>query len=197
MILGQSAATAAFHALREDIPVQRVDYSRLREQLLKDGQVLQWSGPSRQVSASTDPKTFRGVALDDQDGKRSGEWVPSTRSAERRIGVGYLHDNNTNKGQVSIAWTPDLPAEGDYEIVLIAPPNPNRATNVPVTVMVNGSLVGTLNVSQRGADTERGFVSLGRFHLPQGKGTTVTLSNTGTDGYVVADGIQFLPVGIP
>lgn len=197
MILGQSAATAAFHALRDDVPIQRVDYSRLREQMLKDGQVLQWTGGASQPSANTDPKSFRGVALDDQDGKRTGEWVASTRSAERRIGVGYLHDNNANKGQVSIAWTPDLPVEGDYEILLIAPPNPNRATNAPVTVEVSGSLVGTLNVSQRGPETDRGFVSLGRFHLPQGKATTVTLSNTGTDGYVVADGIQFLPVGSP
>lgn len=41
MILGQSAATAAAQAIKKDIPVQDVDYSELREQLLKDGQVLE------------------------------------------------------------------------------------------------------------------------------------------------------------
>lgn len=38
MILGQSAATAAAIAIDEDQPVQEVDYERLKEQLLKDGQ---------------------------------------------------------------------------------------------------------------------------------------------------------------
>jgi len=36
--------------------------------------------------------------------------------------------------------------------------------------------------------------TLGKLRLPKGKSTTVTVSNVGTDGYVVADGIQFLPV---
>lgn len=196
MILGQSAATAAYQALESDVPVQRVEYSRLRERLLKDGQVLEWTGPVRnsQASANTDPRNFKGVALDDDSGKKTGEWHRSSRSSERRIGNAYIHDNNENKGAVSISWTPDLPAEGEYEILLIAPPNPNRATNVPVTVEVNGSLVGSLTVSQRGPDEGRGFLSLGRFRLPQGRATIVTMTNAGTDGYVVADGIQFLPV---
>ena len=196
MILGQSAATAAYQALEGDVPVQRVDYSRLRERLVKDGQVLEWTGPVRngQASANTDPRNFKGVALDDDSGRKTGEWHRSSRSSERRIGSGYLHDNNENKGAVSISWTPDLPAEGEYEILLIAPPNPNRATNVPVTVEVNGSLVGSLTVSQRGPDEGRGFLSLGRYRLPRGRATPVTMANGGTDGYVVADGIQFLPV---
>jgi hypothetical protein len=42
MILGQSAATAAAHALREKKPVQQIDYPRLRKHLLADGQVLAW-----------------------------------------------------------------------------------------------------------------------------------------------------------
>ncbi|MFP4139070.1 MAG: FAD-dependent oxidoreductase [Phycisphaerae bacterium] len=41
MLLGQSAATAAAMALDADVPVQEVDYAKLRERLLADGQVLQ------------------------------------------------------------------------------------------------------------------------------------------------------------
>ena len=198
MILGQSAATAAYHALQDGVAVQKVDYSRLQERLLKDGQVLEWTGPVRNSapSAATEPKSFKGVALDDADGKKRGDWQVSSRSGERRIGTGYLHDNNANKGQVGITWNPDLPHEGEYEIILIAPPNPNRATNVPVTVEVNGSLIGTLNVSQRGPDGDKGFFSIGKFRLPKGRGTVVSMSNAGTDGFVVADGVQFLPVGL-
>jgi ribonucleotide reductase alpha subunit len=36
--------------------------------------------------------------------------------------------------------------------------------------------------------------SLGKFNLPKGKLTTVTVSNKDTDGFVVADGLQCLPV---
>ncbi|MFZ2640451.1 MAG: FAD-dependent oxidoreductase [Verrucomicrobiia bacterium] len=42
MILGQSAATAACMALDAGAPVQQVEYAKLRERLLKDGQVLEW-----------------------------------------------------------------------------------------------------------------------------------------------------------
>jgi len=42
MILGQSAATAAAMAIDEGIPVQDVAYPKLRERLLKDGQILEY-----------------------------------------------------------------------------------------------------------------------------------------------------------
>lgn len=41
MILGQSAATAAIHAIEEDKAVQDIDFNRLRERLLKDKQKLE------------------------------------------------------------------------------------------------------------------------------------------------------------
>ncbi|MBE7501301.1 MAG: FAD-dependent oxidoreductase [Verrucomicrobiales bacterium] len=41
MILGQSAATAAVLALEADVAVQKVPYPRLRERLLRDGQILE------------------------------------------------------------------------------------------------------------------------------------------------------------
>ncbi|MFH1070843.1 MAG: FAD-dependent oxidoreductase [Candidatus Glassbacteria bacterium] len=42
MVLGQSAATAACQAIEEKVAVQEVDYPRLRESLLADGQYLEW-----------------------------------------------------------------------------------------------------------------------------------------------------------
>ncbi|MEK6481677.1 FAD-dependent oxidoreductase [Catalinimonas sp. 4WD22] len=40
MILGQSAATAAVQAIEDEVPVQEVDYAKLKAQLLKDDQRL-------------------------------------------------------------------------------------------------------------------------------------------------------------
>lgn len=47
MILGQSAATAAVMAIDEGITMQDVDYGKLREQLLADGQVLEHGAASK------------------------------------------------------------------------------------------------------------------------------------------------------
>ncbi len=44
MVLGQSAATIASAAIDQNVSVQRVDYSKLRGRLVKDGQVLEWKG---------------------------------------------------------------------------------------------------------------------------------------------------------
>jgi hypothetical protein len=47
MVLGQSAATAAMLAIDRQTSVQQVGYSRLRERLLADKQVLEWTAPMR------------------------------------------------------------------------------------------------------------------------------------------------------
>jgi hypothetical protein len=47
MILGQSSATAAAMAIDAGIPVQEVPYAKLREHLLKDGQILEYAAPSK------------------------------------------------------------------------------------------------------------------------------------------------------
>ncbi|HUG55429.1 MAG TPA: FAD-dependent oxidoreductase [Vicinamibacteria bacterium] len=48
MVLGQSAATAALMAIEDEVPVQRVDYAKLRARLLAGGQALVWHGVTRQ-----------------------------------------------------------------------------------------------------------------------------------------------------
>ena len=49
MVLGQSAATAAVMALDAGIEVQKVEYGKLRERLLADGQVLEFPDSKAQV----------------------------------------------------------------------------------------------------------------------------------------------------
>ena len=46
MVLGQSAATAAAHAIAQKTSVQAIDRARLREKLLADKQVLVWTPPT-------------------------------------------------------------------------------------------------------------------------------------------------------
>ncbi len=64
MILGQSAATAAVMAIDGKLAVQDVPYSALRERLLKDGQVLEYTKPATAAAApagSRDAQSRRSV----------------------------------------------------------------------------------------------------------------------------------------
>jgi len=142
---------------------------------------------------SIDSGSLKSIVLDDTQGERKGPWVEVTAGDIRHLGAGFLQDNNASKGEVSIVYTPEIPQTGDYQIVLISPPDENRARNVPVTIAVQGSARLNLLIDQRNK-SNKGFATLGTFRLPKGKLTSVTVSNTNTAGYVVADGIQFVPV---
>ena len=192
MILAQSAATAAVMAMDQNIALQDVSYPKLRERLLADGQILEWTGKREANDQPLAPLALTGLLADDARGVKTGAWVDSTRR-EFRIGSGYIHDDNAQKGELSITLTPDIPAAGDYEIFFVFTPNPNRASNVPVTVTIEGKTAKTLTVNQQ-LTTGNGLVSLGKFTLPKGAATAVTISNKDTDGFVVVDGLQVVPV---
>jgi hypothetical protein len=198
MIMGQSSATAASMAIDENVPVQKVNYDKLRARLVADGQILIWTntGPTRggmnpdQAGGGSPvalPK-LPGIVLDDRDAVKKGEWVES-HSVPQKVGVGYAHDNNADKGAMTITFTPEISEAGDYQLILISTPNANRASNVPVTITANGE-TKTVLVNEK----TTAFALLGKFALPKGKPATVTVSNKDTDGYVVVDGLQCLPV---
>ena len=54
MILGQSAATAAVLAIEGGMAVQDVPYARLRERLLKDGQILSYAAPAAKKGSKSE-----------------------------------------------------------------------------------------------------------------------------------------------
>lgn len=47
MITSQSAATAACLSIDDGVPVQKVNYDRLRDRLVKDGQIVEWPQTSK------------------------------------------------------------------------------------------------------------------------------------------------------
>ncbi len=191
MILGQSAATAAALAIDAKAPLRTIGYDKLKARLIQDKQVLAWIAP-----AAPARPPLKGIVVDDAQATRKGFWQRSSLSAGARAGDGYVHDSNTAKGTASLTFTPELKA-GEYEIIVVFPQNPNRATNVPVIVEIrdgNGpAKQSRLTVNQR-TGPGNGFASLGKFKLPAGTNTSVTISNEGTDGFVVADAVQFVPV---
>ncbi len=191
MAMGQSAATAASMALDAQSMVQAVSYPKLRERLLADGQILEWTGPARVAAHSIDPATLPGLVLDDTKAEFIGEWTHSTSA--RYLGDGYQHDGDGEKGQRTATFRPEIKEAGKYEIFLIYAALGNRATNLPVTITSGDSPPQIVKVNQRqsGKNNEG---SLGVFDLRSGKTVTVTISNEGTDGHVIVDGLQLVPV---
>ncbi len=183
MILGQSAATAAAFAIDDNLAVQEVPYAKLRERLLADKQVLEWDVSKSGVQ-------LQGVVVDDSQAQFTGHW--SSGGVGKFVGIGYQHDGNTKKGEMSATFTTVLPESGQYEVRLSYTALRNRASNVPVTVRhAEGEKTLTIN-QQETPPIDDITVSLGTYTFKAGEPAAVILSNTGTDGHVIADAVQWL-----
>ncbi len=190
MVLGQSAATAACQAIDQQVAVQDIDMDKLQARLLEDKQVLEWTGPKK--APPVDPKSLPGIVLDDDKAKLQGEWLGSS-SIGGFVGNRYLHDDNSGKGEKSATFATELPTSGQYEVRISWAPNPNRATNVPVTV-VSSEGKKTFRVNQKNSPGKDGFHGLGKFRFDTGGTFSVTIETAGTDGHVIVDAVQWLPV---
>jgi len=190
MVLGQSSATAAVFAIDGKCDVQKIEYAKLRERLLVDKQVLAWTGPKK--PNGIDAKTLPGIVVDDEAAERKG--FDSVSSAiSPFVGDGYRHDGNANRGEQWARFRPDLPKEGKYEVRLAYTANPNRATNVPVTIVCADGKT-TMKVNQQKAPSiDKLFISLGTFRFEKGKGGYVEIGNKDADGYVIIDAVQWVP----
>ncbi len=134
-----------------------------------------------------------GVVVDDTQAKAVGEWKHSQFSRSY-IGDGYLHDLNTGKGAKTLTFAPPIKRAGRYEVRLAYIPSSNRATNVPVTVFhADGEQIVHLDERETPPIGGR-FVSLGQFRFEKNGEGYVLVSNEGTQGHVVADAVQFIPV---
>ncbi|QNN21694.1 FAD-dependent oxidoreductase [Planctomycetales bacterium ZRK34] len=190
MILGQSAATAACMAIDDHVSVQQVSYDKLRKRLLADGQVLEWDGPRKKTAEGISPKSLKGIVVDDNDARFTGEWG-SSRAVGPYIGFGYRHDYNAEHGSKSVTFTAKLPEPGTYEVRLYYPPSDNRASNA-IVIVDNGSKKQPVPTTLRQTDPGKPYRTLGRYEFKDT--AAVSISNKGTDGYIVVDAVQLLPV---
>lgn len=191
MVLGQSAATAACQAMDAKVGVQQVDHAGLHARLLADQQVLTWSAPRSPRPETIHPAQLPGIVLDDESLVKNGEWLPST-SVSPFVGQSYWHDGH--EGKKTARFATKLKAAGLYEVRFSYTANSNRATNVAVTVS-HAAGESTVKVNEQLIPPiDRIFVSLGRFRFDSGREAAVSITNSGADGYVVVDAIQFVPV---
>lgn len=183
MTLGQSAATAAVLAIDDGISVQEVDYEKLAAVLRADGQMLTWD--TGETGVVVDSEDATGVAI-------TGGWTASS-TTPGFSGTGYLHDGGEGRGQKSVRFTPVIPSTGDYRVSLRWVAHANRATNVPITITHGGGVAQkTVNQQSNGGT----WFNLGVFNFTAGTAGNLLLSNTGVNGYVIADAVQWTAVGL-
>ena len=133
------------------------------------------------------------LTVDDSQAKLVGEWKSSTYS-KRFIGKGYIHDDQAGKGEKSVEFSTKIAKAGRYDVRLAYTPNGGRANNVPVAIRhAEGTSEVSLN-QQLKPPIEGQFASVGQFRFDADALATVTLSNRGTVGHVIADAVRFVEV---
>ena len=136
-------------------------------------------------------KDLPGLVLDDLFAAEVGPWKKSTFSGNY-IDDGYLYDDRSQGGEKTLTFTPVFSREGRYEVRLAYIPHDNRAEKVPVTILhCDGEK--TVHVNMRETPPIDGrFVSLGTYRFDRNGQWFVLVSNTGTNGHISVDAVQFL-----
>jgi lysophospholipase L1-like esterase len=178
MILSQSAAIGADLAIRDNLAVQQVPYSKLRPALAAAGQALGEPSAGSPV-----------IVVDNTDSARvtsTGGWT-SGNSSPGFIGSDYLHDGNTGQGGKQVAYSPPASVTGAQRVYLRWTANANRASNAPIRI-VDAKGTRTVLVDQKNSGGKWNL--LGVFSGVQ----SVTVMTAGANGYVIADAVGFAPV---
>jgi tetratricopeptide (TPR) repeat protein len=146
--------------------------------------------PAAETTKTDGKKDARAEVLIDNDAikKGTGEWG-NIEAKPIAVNDTIMHDGNADKGTKELTYDVNLPASGRYQVYVNNVPDSRAATNVPIDIM-HARGKKTVKLDQRNSPV--GWVSVGTFTFKAGV-TTVTVRTTGTDGFVFADAIKFVP----
>jgi hypothetical protein len=134
-----------------------------------------------------------GIIVDNSQAMLVGKWIPSQHTLPI-VGKDYLHDGNERKGEKSITFEPDMLPPGEYEVRLAYQYGENRASKVPVKVF-SADGEKEFSVNQRVKPTHDGlWISLGHYRFEANGQALVLIGNADTDGHVIADAVQYIPL---
>jgi hypothetical protein len=181
MVLAQSSATAAVHAINTNKSIQSIDIAKLQQQLksnpLADG-------------------TLFDVLVDNDDAAhvtRLGNWT-----AEKKGGYGpSFLVNNENGAAQTVRFTPDIPQNGTYQVYIYFPKVSGMASQISVTLSDGKrqypQTIKSSDIVVEG-QTSGEWVSVGKYTLAKGKAGYAEISASKADGKVLADAVIWVPV---
>ncbi|MEZ6137666.1 MAG: FAD-dependent oxidoreductase [Pirellulaceae bacterium] len=201
MVIGQGAGVAAALAARQNVNVQDLPYSVLRERLTAQGQVLELlPAPARKAPSNASPiisvKSLPGIVLDDTDATLAGEWSHST-NFKPSIGSGYVFcgsPGNRGDGGSSATFRTKVPHSGKYQVLMAYSAHETRARNVPVTITSGLNETRIVVDQTRTLPAGKHFQPVGVVELTSEVESTIEITNTKTTGFVIIDALQLVPV---
>jgi hypothetical protein len=135
-----------------------------------------------------------GVVVDSSDSKQVGIWTISS-AVGPVVGDGYIHDGNSDKGKKTATFEPPSLTPGTYEVRLSYSASDNRASNTRVRIF-SADGEATVVINQKQSPPEDGiWVSLGKYRFEKDGQAFVLVTNDQSDGVVIVDAVQFLPLG--
>ncbi len=199
MVIGQAAGVAAALAADQDVSVQNLPYPKLRERLLAQGQVLELPDVSDLPAANgaISKKSLPGIVLDDTDATFTGTWSHST-NFKPYVEAGYRFcgekDSSAKASGKKIAtFRFQVPASGQYQLLMAYSAHETRATNVAVTI-TSGATKQTIAVDQsKPLPAGKQFRHIATVELEADVETVIEVTDTDTVGFVILDAIQLLP----
>jgi hypothetical protein len=154
------------------------------------GQEKKTEAPKENIYAPKAPEPETGIIVDNRDAVIVGSWLPGRSGG--RYGRDYLFKGN-GPGNGTVTFTPDLPADGDYQVYEWHVGGANRAFDVPHIIKFrDGEKV--LYVDQQPNAAQWNL--LGTFTFAAGTNGNVKI----TDGasimgqMIMADAIRFVSV---
>ncbi len=191
MVMGQSAATAAVIAIDSKKDLQQIDYAKLKERMLADGQMLDFESPAAPEHAAITKEQLGGIVVDDSEAELTG-FSAEGHTTPGFVGEGYRHDGDSLKGEQTARFTPNLPAAGQYRVAITYTALGNRAEAVPVIIHhADGEKTVIVNQKQKPAE-KNNLQPLGTFRFEKGKTGWLEIRNEGTSGHVILDAAQWL-----
>lgn len=141
------------------------------------------------------PNELEGIVLDETEATLVGDWQYSTHTPPY-VGIGYLHDMKSGKGEKSVTWNPQFTEAGNYEVRVSHCYNVRRATN-SLVVIHHADGTSQIRINQQEVPEHgRLFRSLGTFRFEKGKSGKVVIRNNDTaeNKVVIADAVQLIKI---
>ncbi len=184
MVLAQSSAVAASIAIDRKLAVQDVDVKALQQKLKADP-----------LANKKTPELL--IDNDDANGVTvTGSFVRMTKSPGV-YGPSLLADTVLNEYRSSsVKFAPTVTKAGAYDLYVYCPRTPHGTSKLTVVVddgKSKKSVVISPNEIKVEGQTSGEWIGLGSFNLPVGKRASVTISDQGADGIIVADAVLFVP----
>lgn len=188
MMISHAAGVAAAFAMDDDVPVQSVNYQKLAAQLTADGQILSWGGVQ---SISTNGII---MTVTNSSGVTSGgTWMVGANSGGWPLPNGaYWHDDNAGGGKF-VRFTPTITTNGYYDVYCWWVYASNRATNATF-ITRSASATNSVLINQQTNCTNWVKIAASNY-FNIGASGSVTITNGGANGYVVANAVRFMPLG--